>query len=142
MAFADILARVNACLNATSGVCLVLGFRAIRRGDPERHKRFMLAACSASVLFLISYVTRVLLQGLHQLNARGTLHTIYVVVLSTHMFLAAIVLPLAAFTVYLSLSGQLARHRRVARITLPLWLYVSATGVLVYLMLYHYPGHL
>lgn len=141
MALPDILARLNACLNATSGILLILGYRAIRRGLTERHKRFMLSACLCSALFLVSYLTRVLLSGTHRLNAHGLLRSVYLVILSSHMTLAALVLPLAIITVTLGLTGRFARHKKIARITFPIWIYVSATGVLVYLMLYHYPGH-
>ena len=141
MPLADYLARLNACLNATSGILLLFGYHAIRNGHPTRHKRFMLGACTCSALFLISYVTRVLLSGTHRLNASGVLRSIYLAILSSHMALAALVLPLAIITVTLGLRGRFARHKKIARITFPIWIYVSATGVLVYFMLYHYPGH-
>jgi putative membrane protein len=117
ISFSD-LPTVNATLNATSMVLLVTGFVFIRRRRITAHKTCMLSAACVSVLFLTSYVTY---------------HS-----LIPHSILAAVaVLPLAAVTIYFALTNRLHKHRRIARWTLPIWLYVSVTGVAVYLMLYH-----
>ncbi len=133
----EVLPGVNAGLNALSGVLLVLGWRAIRAGDRERHRAFMLAACASSTLFLATYLTRVTLTGTHRFPGDGPLRALYLAVLASHTLLAALTLPLAIRTLYLSLGGRLAEHRRIARYTLPVWLYGSVTGVAVYVLLYH-----
>lgn len=137
MTLADALPTVNAALNATSGVLLVLGFRAIRAGDKARHRAFMLAAVGSSTLFLASYVTRMALTGTHRFPGEGALRAVYLVVLGTHTVLAALVLPLVLRTLFLAFRERFPDHRRIARVTLPVWLYVSVTGVVVYAMLYH-----
>jgi putative membrane protein len=137
-----VLPTLNAALNALSGLCLVGGLRAIRKREQQRHRRFMLAAATASILFLVGYLTRVVLQGTHRFAGTGALRALYLTILFSHMVLAAAVVPLVIRTLYLSLSGRFDRHRRIARVTFPIWMYVSVTGVIVYVMLYHFPGHL
>ena len=132
-----VLPTVNATLNATSGILLVLGYRQIRRGNRERHRRLMLAAFSCSVLFLISYLTYHAQVGSVRFQGTGAIRTIYLSILLTHTVLAAAVPFLAAVTLYRAWREDFARHRRLARITLPIWLYVSVTGVVIYWMLYH-----
>jgi putative membrane protein len=134
---ADVLPSVNATLNATSAVLLVLGFRAIRAGDRRRHRALMLAALGSSLLFLVSYVTRIALTGTHRFPGDGALRTAYLAVLGSHTLLAALAGPLVVATLVLALRGRFPSHRRIARVTLPVWLYVSVTGVVVYVMLYH-----
>jgi putative membrane protein len=134
---ADLLPSVNATLNATSAVLLVLGFRAIRAGDRRRHRALMLAALGSSLLFLVSYVTRIALTGTHRFPGDGALRTAYLAVLGSHTLLAALAGPLVVATLVLALRGRFPSHRRIARVTLPVWLYVSVTGVVVYVMLYH-----
>jgi putative membrane protein len=134
---ADVLPSLNAVLNATSAVLLVLGFRAIRAGRRETHRAFMLAAVASSVLFLASYFTRIALTGTHRFPGGGALKATYLAVLGSHTVLAAVAAPLVVGTLVLALRGRFPSHRRVARWTLPVWLYVSVTGVLVYVMLYH-----
>jgi putative membrane protein len=131
---------VNATLNAISAVLLLVGFRAIRRREIARHRIAMGAAFATSVLFLVSYVIYHVNAGSKHYAGGGALRAIYLIVLATHVALAAVVVPLAAMTLALALRGSFARHRRLARWTLPVWLYVSATGVFVYAMLYHGPG--
>lgn len=130
------LPHLNAALNLASFIFLLLGWRAIRRKEKERHARWMLSAFGSSTLFLISYLA----YHFHVLTKRfpgtGLLRTTYLVILFTHVVLAAVVLPLAIATLTLALRGRLERHRRLARWTLPIWLYVSVTGVIVYVMLY------
>ena len=137
MALGDALPAVNAALNATCAVLLVAGWRAIRGGRRDTHRALMLGACAASALFLVSYLTRVALTGTHRFPGDGALRAIYLVVLGTHTVLAALVVPLALRTLWLPLRSRFAEHRRIARWTLPVWLYVSVTGVAVYVMLYH-----
>jgi putative membrane protein len=134
---ADALPAVNAALNATSAVLVALGFRAIRAGDPRRHRALMLSAVGTSVLFLVSYLTRVALTGTHRFPGEGALRLAYLALLGSHTVLAALAVPLVLRTVFLGLGARHEAHRRIARVTLPVWLYVSITGVLVYVMLYH-----
>jgi putative membrane protein len=136
LSLAEILPPVNATLNATSAVLLVLGWRAIRGGRRERHRALMIAALSTSALFLAGYLTRVALTGTHRFPGTGALRTGYLLLLGSHTLLAAAIVPLIGFTVFHAWKGNFEAHRRVARYTLPAWLYVSVTGVVVYFMLY------
>ncbi len=136
MSLAEILPPVNATLNATSAALLVLGWRAIRAGRRERHKALMISALATSGLFLVGYLTRVALTGTHRFPGTGALRTAYLLLLGSHTLLAAAIVPLIGFTLFHAWKGDFAVHRRVARYTLPAWLYVSVTGVLVYVMLY------
>lgn len=137
MTLADLLPPLNATLNATSATLAVLGFAAIRRGDVRRHRALMLAALLTSAAFLVSYLARVALTGTHRFPGDGALRTAYLLVLGTHTVLAALAAPLVLRTAFLALRERFPAHRRIARATLPVWLYVSVTGVLVYVMLYH-----
>jgi len=137
MILADALPTVNAALNAASATLLVLGFRAIRRGERERHRALMLCALFCSVLFLASYLTRIALTGTHRFPGEGALKAVYLAVLASHTVLAVLVAPLVLRTLFLALRDRFGDHRRIARTTLPVWLYVSVTGVIVYVMLYH-----
>ena len=130
------LPALNAFLNATSALFLVLGFAAIRRLEIERHRRWMLCAATTSTLFLISYLTYHARVGSVRFPGRGAVRAVYFGILGTHTLLAIVVLPLALRTLYLGLRRFDDRHRRIARWTLPVWLYVSVTGVVVYVMLY------
>ncbi len=136
-ALAAALPTVNAALNALAFVLLALGFFAIRRGARERHRQLMLGACAASALFLVSYLSRVALTGTHRFPGGGALRAAYLAVLGSHTLLAAAVLPLVLRTLFLALRRRFPDHRRIARATLPIWLYVSVTGVVVYVLLYH-----
>lgn len=135
----DTLALVNATLNATSGVLLVLGRRAIKAGKRETHKKLMLATVGTSAVFLTSYLTRVALTGTHADPHSGAIHAIYLVILLTHMTLASAVPVLAIILLVRAYKEQFVAHRKLARYTYPIWLYVSITGVIVYVMLYHLP---
>jgi putative membrane protein len=137
MTTAELLPPVNAALNATSATLLVLGFRAIRAGHRERHRALMLAALGTSILFLAGYLTRIALTGTHAFPGSGAFRTFYLAVLASHTVLAAAAGPLILRTLFLAFRERFPAHRRVARATLPIWLYVSVTGVAVYLMLYH-----
>lgn len=136
---------LNASLNALSGVFLIIAFVFIRRKNIPKHRFFMLAACTTSVLFLISYVTYHTLRGgvVTKFAGEGMWKTIYLTILGTHTTLAIVILPLAILSVWNGLRMRVPQHRRVAKWTFPLWMYVSVTGVLVYFFLYHwFPSHL
>jgi uncharacterized membrane protein YozB (DUF420 family) len=135
------LPAVNATLNATSAVLLVLAYRAIRRHDVERHRRLMLAAASTSAVFLVSYVVYHLRVGSVRFEGQGSVRALYFTILISHTILAAAIVPLVLRTLYLGLRRRDDRHRRIARWTFPLWLYVSVTGVVIYLMLYQLDPH-
>lgn len=128
---------LNAILNASSGALLLLGFFFIRGRRIQAHKACMLAACICSTAFLVSYVIYHLQVGSVRFQGQGWVRPAYFTLLGTHTLLAMTVLPLALVTVTRSLMGNFAAHRRIARWTLPIWLYVSVTGVIVYFMLYH-----
>jgi len=135
---------LNASLNALSGVFLLIGYVLIRRKRIQLHKRFMLAACTSSVLFLICYVTYHTIRGgvVTKFAGTGFWRTFYLSMLTSHTILAVVILPLAILSVYNGLKMRVPQHRRVARWTFPLWMYVSVTGVLVYFFLYHwFPSH-
>ena len=135
------LPTLNASLNALSGVFLFTGFYFIRNKRIAAHKKMMIAACITSVLFLISYVIYHNNAGMTRFTAEGWARPTYFFILFTHIPLAALVLPLAIVTLFLALTDRFERHRRFARWTFPIWAYVSVTGVLVYLFLYHwFPG--
>ena len=135
MEIAD-LPALNASLNATSAAFLVAGYLFIRAGRRLAHKRCMLAALSVSALFLVSYVVYHANVGSRPFPGKGAVRVVYFAILIPHVILAATILPLALVTTARGLRAQYDRHVKVARWTLPLWLYVSVTGVLVYLMLY------
>lgn len=130
------LPTLNAILNATAATLLVIGYVLIRRGNRERHKQVMLSALGCSAAFLISYLYYHYQVGSVHFEGGGTVRTVYLGILLTHTVLAAAVPPLAIITVVLGLRGRYERHRKIARVTLPIWLYVSVTGVVVYWMLY------
>jgi len=130
------LPALNAILNGTSAVLLVCGYVLIRSGRDRAHKRFMLAALTSSALFLTSYVIYHANTGSRPFPGQGPIRVIYFAILITHVVLAAAIVPLALITATRGLRSQFVRHVRIARWTLPLWLYVSVTGVVIYLMLY------
>lgn len=131
------LPTINAFLNATAAVLLVWGYTLIRRHRKQQHRKVMLAAFAASCLFLVGYLTYHFQVGSVRFQKTGAIRAVYLSILATHTLLAAAVPPLAVVTLSRGLSGRFDRHRRLARWTLPIWLYVSVTGVVVYLMLYH-----
>jgi putative membrane protein len=130
------LPLLNACLNATSAALLSAGYLLIRRRRVAAHRACMVSALVASTLFLVSYVTYHSFAGSRPFGGQGWVRAVYFPLLVSHIVLAAVIVPLALTTAYRALSGSFARHVRIARFTLPLWLYVSVTGVLVYWMLY------
>ena len=130
------LPAVNATLNATSGVLLLIGFALIRSGRRQQHRGVMLAAFTASSLFLVSYVVYHAQVGSVRFTREGFVRPLYYAILITHVTLAVTVLPLAIVTLSRGLNGRFSQHRRIAKWTFPIWLYVSVTGVLVYVLLY------
>lgn len=128
---------VNAALNLTCFILLVLGRMAIARGDVATHKRRMLGAFIVSSVFLVSYLIRVATTGTHRYPGEGWDKTLYLVTLFSHMVLAVVLVPLVLGALRRALRGDFAAHKRLVRFTWPIWTYVSVTGVLVYLMLYH-----
>ncbi len=134
------LPTLNACLNATSALLLILGFYFIRQRNIAAHRACMATAFGVSVVFLISYLTYHATAGTTRFAGQGAVRFVYFTILITHTVLAALIPVLAIITLRRALRGQYDKHRRLARWTLPAWLYVSVTGVIVYLMLYHlYP---
>ena len=130
------LPTLNATLNATSAVLLAIGWWHIKRGRIETHRRFMLSACVSSTFFLISYVVYHAQAGSRPFPGTGLARMAYFAILVPHVILAAAVVPLAAVTLVRGLRRRDVAHRRIARFTFPIWMFVSVTGVLVYLMLY------
>ena len=131
----ETLPLINACLNATSAGLLVAGYVCIRRKRQRAHRACMLGALGVSTLFLISYVAVHWLAGSRPFSGQGWIRLVYLVILVTHVLLAAAIVPLVLTVVARALRGDHVRHARLARWALPLWLYVSVTGVLVYWML-------
>ena len=135
------LPHLNACLNATSAVLLLAGYSFIRARNVAAHRACQVSALVVSLLFLTSYLTYHYHHGSTRFQGTGIVRPIYFTILLTHTILAIVIVPLIAITFYRALRQDFSRHRRIARITLPLWLYVSITGVVVYLMLYQiYPS--
>ena len=134
------LPAVNATLNATSAVLLLFAYAAIRRHDVQRHRTLMLATAATSAVFLVCYLVYHAHVGSVKFTGTGPVRTLYFSILLTHTVLAAVIVPMVLRTLYLGLKRRDERHRRLARWTFPLWLYVSVTGVVIYAMLYHlYP---
>lgn len=130
------LPAVNASLNALAGVLLIIGYLLIRARKIEQHRRVMIAAFSTSSLFLVCYLIYHAQVGSVPFTRQGFVRPLYFSILITHVSLAATVLPLALVTLSRGLGGRYQKHRAIARWTLPIWLYVSVTGVLVYVLLY------
>ena len=132
------LPALNAVLNGTSAVFLVLAYVAIRRRDVITHSRRMLVSLGASTLFLVSYITYHSVHGDTKFAGQGMVRPVYFFILISHIALSALALPLVFMSLFFSLSGRFPRHKAIARYTLPVWLYVSVTGVLVFAMLRAY----
>jgi putative membrane protein len=132
-----ILADVNASLNATAFVLIVAGLIAIKKGHETAHKRLMLTAAGVSALFLVSYVTYHTTCPPVKFAGEGAIKYVYLFILFTHIVLAVVNAPLVIATIVQGLKDNRARHRKLAKITAPIWIYVSITGVIVYVMLYH-----
>jgi uncharacterized membrane protein YozB (DUF420 family) len=134
------LPAVNATLNAASAVLLLFAYREIRRHEIERHRVFMLMAAGTSAVFLVCYLVYHAHVGSVRFTGQGPVRTLYFAILVSHTTLAVLIVPLVLRTLYLGLRRRDFRHRRLAKWTFPLWMYVSVTGVVIYVMLYQlYP---
>jgi len=145
-------ARANAVINSIVSVLLIVALVAVKQKKYETHKKIMLVAMGLSILFLVSYICHHLFAGDSKFGdinhdnvlseaeklAAGNIRIVYIILLSTHILLAGIIMPFVLFTAYRSLIGEYARHKKLARITFPVWLYVTITGVIVYLMISPY----
>jgi putative membrane protein len=129
------LPALNAFFNATSAILLVLAYRAIRRRDVISHMRRILASLGSSALFLVSYIVYHAVHGDTKFGGAGIVRPLYFFILITHIVLSAVVLPLVFSSLFFSLSGRFPAHKAISRYTLPIWLYVSVTGVLVFVLL-------
>lgn len=135
----ETLALVNAILNGTSAILILSGRVAVATKRVKTHRALMMAAFVTSTVFLCTYLTRVFLTGTHNDPHVGFVHWAYLVILVTHMILAITVVPLVLRTLWLAYKKRFEAHRKIARLTFPVWLYVSVTGVVVYVMLYVVP---
>lgn len=132
----EILPTVNAVLISTSGLFIVAGLHYIRRGQRERHQQAMLTATALAGLFLVLYLLRISLGGLTPFRGPDPARAVYLVILASHVVLAMVQAPMSLVTVYKGLRGDYPGHRRLGRVTYPIWLYVSVTGLLVYTLLH------
>ncbi len=140
--FYSVLPHLNATLNASSFLLLSGGYYFIKRKRVKAHRNCQVAALTASVVFLVSYIVYHAHHGTTRFTGEGIARPIYFTILITHTFLAAVIVPFVIITARRAKRGDFARHKAIARWTLPMWLYVSITGVVVYLMLYQlYPAH-
>jgi uncharacterized membrane protein YozB (DUF420 family) len=138
---ASILPPLNATLNALSAALVVSGYLCIRRGRATAHKCCMVSALVVSSLFLLGYVTLRAVAGMTRFTGEGWIRPVYFAILSSHTVLAAVIVPLVLLALVRAVRGDFERHVRIARWALPVWLYVSVTGVLIYWLLYHlYPS--
>lgn len=135
----SLLAKVNVTLNASAGLCLLAGLACVRSGHVGWHRRCMLTAFGLSSAFLVSYVLHHARVGSVPFRGEGAWRPLYYGILVPHIVLAGVIVPLALFTLYRGWTGKIAAHKRIARVTFPLWLFVSASGVAVYAMLYYLP---
>ena len=132
----SLLPTLNAILNASSGILVLLGYRNIKRSNESVHKRFMLTAMGVSAIFFASYLFYHWEVGSVKFQGSGMIRTFYFTLLISHTILAVAIVPMVIRTAYLALTGNFAKHRIIAKWTFPIWVYVSITGVMVYLMLY------
>ena len=132
----DALPAVNACLNAASAILLLAGRRKARAGKRIAHKRLMISAFAVSSLFLVSYITYHAFHGTTRFPGSGFIRPVYFAILGSHTLLAAAVVPLVLISLARGLKDRIPAHRNIARIAYPVWLYVSVTGVIIYIMLY------
>jgi putative membrane protein len=133
-----IFAKFNAAINSLIAVLLVAALVAVKQRKLYLHKRLMMASLLLSILFLVSYIAHHLLAGETKFGGTGTIKTIYLVILFTHIFLAAVILPFILFTAYRALTGEFVKHKKLAKITWPLWFYVAVTGPVVYYLISPY----
>ena len=133
-----LFAKMNAILNSMVAVLLIAALVAVRSRKYELHKRLMIGAIILSILFLISYICHHLFTGETKFGGEGNIRSVYYIILFTHIPLAGLILPFILFTAYRGLTADWSRHKKLARVTWPIWLYVAITGVLVYLMISPY----
>jgi len=133
-----VFATINAVINSLVSITLIIAYVAIRKKQYIMHRNLMYGAIVLSVLFLVSYILHHLLAGDTKFGGEGAIRYVYFFILITHIILAAIILPFILFTAYRALTGEFEKHKKISRYTFPLWLYVSITGVLVYLMISPY----
>ena len=134
------LPALNASLNSLSATFLIAGYLAVRRGNWRRHMKWMLAALATTALFFVSYVVYHNYHGDTKFTGTGFVRPVYFFILISHIVLSVVVVPMILLSFFLALSGRLGPHRRLSRFTLPIWLYVSVTGVLVFVMLKAFSG--
>ena len=134
----NIFAAINAVINSIIAVLLVAAVMVVKKGNYLLHKKLMMSALILSILFLISYIAHHLLAGETKFGGTGAIKVVYLIILFTHIFLAAIILPFILFTAYRALTGNYPEHKRLAKITFPLWLYVAITGPVVYFLISPY----
>ena len=137
MDLAEVLPSLLATLNGVSVVLLVTAVAAIRRGRRDRHRALMLANLGVSVLFIVVYVVEMSLVGITRFPGDDWVRSLFLVILTSHTILAVTLVPLVLRTVYLAFKERFSEHRRIARVTFPIWLYISATGVVIYWMSHH-----
>lgn len=140
-ALGNLIAPLNAVLNGTSTVLLTAGFVFIKSGRRDAHRKAMLGAVVTSALFLVFYVIRFSLTGTHQFAGQGVARTVYLSILFSHMVLAVVVVPLVLRLLFLAFRDRFEDHKRLARWTFPIWMYVSVTGIVVYVLLYEVYGY-
>ena len=133
-----LFAQLNALINSAVAILLIVALWAVKTGKYETHKKIMLTAMVLSILFLVSYICHHLFAGDTKFGGEGTAKVIYYIILGTHIPLAGLILPFILFTAYRGLIGEYEKHKKLARITWPIWLYVAITGVAVYLMISPY----
>jgi putative membrane protein len=133
-----LFASVNAVINSIVSFLLIVGLIAVKRKNYLIHKRVMIIAIICSCVFLVSYICHHLFTGETKYGGTGAIRYFYLFILATHIILAAVILPFILFSAYRGLTGEYARHRKISKITWPIWLYVSITGVIVYLMISPY----
>jgi putative membrane protein len=133
-----IFATINAVINSIIAVLLVAALIAVKNKNYLLHKKMMMASLVLSILFLVSYIAHHLLAGDTKFGGEGIIRTIYYIILITHIFLAAVILPFILYTAYRALTGEFDKHKKLAKITWPLWFYVAVTGPIVYLLISPY----
>jgi uncharacterized membrane protein YozB (DUF420 family) len=137
------LPLINSCLNFISATLLVLGYKAVKNKNVELHKKFMISAFCTSALFLASYLYYHFTSGHLLFKGEGLVRTVYFIILVPHILLAMTMLPMIIMTFFFALRGQIVAHRKIAKWTFPIWLYVSVTGVVLYIYMYQlFPQHL
>lgn len=136
IAFAKHLPLANAIINTMVGICIFVGYRAIRYGQNKaQHQKYMLTAFVLSAVFLLSYVVKGMALPETQFGGQGVIKFIYFFILITHILLAAAILPMVLYTLYFASNGNFVKHKKIARITFPIWMYVAVTGPIVYLLI-------